>query len=370
MPAEPADQGSEFRPKRCGPKFESWPADIVNRKMLKNRLIMFGRTPLESMLAIIASVFDAHSALLFLPDSSEKTPAVVRLCAFFSLSDDINGEAKALPGQNLPGWVAHNQAPLLVNPENEKMRPGYYRDTAGRHIRTFMGCPVQGGGVLCIDSKKKDAFAESEQKLLHLFALFIPQLLEEGKNIPAASVVEEAEYFCSLSKLESLRAQGTSWSNLLRVTLTLLVEDGGFEHAFLVTLSEDAGSYVFEDEFPQTQLREQIGKRPLENGLLGRAFLEGKAFFVDPERPAPYSGGLWGESNGLPVFTSFICLPLLLDGGCCAVLCLANSCSRRFSNELCRFVRLVGDSLQTTLEKISLKYRLNSLRKKLRGGRI
>lgn len=330
---------------------------------------MFGRTPLESLLAIVASVFGAHSALLFLPDSSEKIPTVVRLRAFFSLSDDIDGEAKAVPGQNLPGWVALNQAPLLANPENEKMRLGYYRSAAGKHIRTFMGCPVQGGGLLCIDSRKKDAFAEPDQKLLHLFALLVPQLLEYGKNIPADSVVEEAGYFCLLSRLEELRAQGPSWANLLRATLTLFVEDGGFDSAFLVTLSEEAGNYTLEDEFPQNLLREQIGKRPLERGLLGRSLLEGKAFFVDPERPAPYSGGLWGEVNGLPEFTSFICLPLLLDGDCCAVLCLANSFPRRFSNELCRFVRLVGESLQTTLEKISLKYRLNSLRKRLGGGR-
>ena len=47
---------------------------------------MFGKTPLESLIAVIASVFDAYSALLFLPDTSDPS-ARRRLHAFFSLSD-------------------------------------------------------------------------------------------------------------------------------------------------------------------------------------------------------------------------------------------------------------------------------------------
>lgn len=334
---------------------------------VEHRRIMIGRTPLESLLAIVASVFDAYSALLFLPDAPEKTSASVHLRAFFSLSDNINDEAEIAPGQGLPGWVLRNQEPLLASLENEKTRLGYYRNAAEEHIRTFMGCPVPGGGLLCIDSKRKDAFTESRQKLLHLFALLIPQLLETGNLSPVA---EETGYFHALSRLESLRAQGAAWPIILRTTLSLLVEYGKFELALLATLSEHDDFYTLEDEVPPATLREWIGKRSLEEGILGRSFREGKAFFIDPARQAPDRGGLFGEQADLPAFPSFICLPLLLDGRCCAVLCLANTSPRSFSNELCRFVRLTGEGLQMTLERISLKYRLNSLRKKLQEGRL
>ena len=109
---------------------------------------MLGKTPLESLLAIIASVFNAHSALLFLPDLPEKGSQTARLHAFFSLSDNIDIKAQAIPGQYLPGRILLNQASLLVNLETEKVQLGYYCDVEEGHVRTFMGCPIHGGGVL------------------------------------------------------------------------------------------------------------------------------------------------------------------------------------------------------------------------------
>lgn len=319
---------------------------------------MLGKTPLESLLAIIASVFNAHSALLFLPDLPEKGSQTARLHAFFSLSDNIDIKAQAIPGQNLPGRILLNQASLLVNLETEKVQLGYYCDVEEGHMRTFMGCPIHGGGVLCIDSRKRDAFADSGQKLLHLFALFIPQLQQ-------TLITDEAFYFQALSKLEAIRTQGASWPVLLRATLTALAEYGNFDSVFLATLSEDAAGYVLEDEYPPDILREQVGRCPLEKGILGHIFQKGKTLFVDSVRPLPENEGIFGKHDNLPLFHSFICIPLKLDGKCCAVLCLVCTTPRHFSNELCRFVRLAGESLQTTLEKISLRYRLNSLRKKL-----
>lgn len=66
---------------------------------------MFGKTPLESLIAVIASVFDAYSALLFLPDTSDPS-ARRRLHAFFSLSDHVDREATAVPRPKFAGHSA------------------------------------------------------------------------------------------------------------------------------------------------------------------------------------------------------------------------------------------------------------------------
>ena len=324
---------------------------------------MFGKTPLESLIAVIASVFDAYSALLFLPDTSDPS-ARRRLHAFFSLSDHVDREATAVPGQNLPGIVLVNQEPILTTVEDAKRQLGYYDGAVEANIRTFMGCPVANEGVLCIDSKKNNAFTESQQKLLHLFALLISQLINDEKAPYSAQQVEEAHYFEAISKLETIQSQKGSWPVLLRETLAVLAEYGEFDHAFLATPAENNSGFTLEDEFPPSLLRETINAASFESKILENTFIKSEALFMDSIHRLSKEEMLHDEYEFFSLFNSFICIPMIVDGKCCALLCLVNVRVRRFSNEICRFVRIVAENLQNTLEKISLKYRLNSLRRR------
>lgn len=59
---------------------------------------MSSNTLEKHILSIVCSVFDAYSAVLFLPDEEGETH---HLSASFSLGDKISSTAEALPGKGL-----------------------------------------------------------------------------------------------------------------------------------------------------------------------------------------------------------------------------------------------------------------------------
>ena len=102
------------------------------------------QTRLERVLALLCSVLDAYSAVLFLPVKGE-TPAVYRMAASFSLGNLLNPEAEQAEGRGLVGWILRAGEPLLVSDFDRKRNQlGYYADGEERHIKAFMGCALPG----------------------------------------------------------------------------------------------------------------------------------------------------------------------------------------------------------------------------------
>ena len=127
--------------------------DVARRHADKLEVVALAAgTRAEELLALVASVFDAYSVVLFQPED-ETGKSEARLTAFFSLGDEIARGARIPPGKGLVGWILRNKAPLLVDSIDQNQAfLGYYQEQSEPDIRSFMGCPVPGGGALCIDS--------------------------------------------------------------------------------------------------------------------------------------------------------------------------------------------------------------------------
>ena len=63
----------------------------------------------KHILSIVCSVFDAYSAVLFLPDEEGEAHY---LSAAFSLGDKISPDVSILPGRGLVGWIIRNRQPM------------------------------------------------------------------------------------------------------------------------------------------------------------------------------------------------------------------------------------------------------------------
>lgn len=324
-------------------------------------IAMIAQTPTDSLLALVASVFDAYSVVLFQPARDEEEGGqAARLTASFSLGDQLADGARIPPGKGLVGWILRNKAPLLVDSiEENQAFLGYYREDDAPDIHSFMGCPVPGGGALCIDSKRSGAFAGSRQKLLHLFALMIPQL--ELIVSDSGHDREVAAYFAALERMAGLRSEYTGWSDYLNKLLSLLKETTGFHYAAFASRVEGSTHYFVEGECPPLLNRQgNLAELPVNSGIVGWVFRN-----EEPVHNEGTSGAaatpVFGKNPLVPDFAASMCLPVVVNNSTCGVLCLAGLEPRVFSEELRAFVRMAVDDMARLLETIALRYRIHKL---------
>ena len=112
----------------------------------------------NTLLALVRTTFDAHSAVLFLPDQSGNYTVAL------SSTDNEPSvqEVTIAPGKGLVGWILRHKQPVIVN--NLDMRHtflGYYDENDEGAISAFMGCHIPEGGALCVDSVRPRAYTVS-----------------------------------------------------------------------------------------------------------------------------------------------------------------------------------------------------------------
>ena len=198
------------------------------------------RNAYDRILGILCSVLDAYSAVLFLRDVSSDgvcdTESSCHLKATFSLGDKVKPSAVVEPGKGLVGWILRNGEPLLVpNFDQRRHQLGYYREGEEDRIKAFMGCALPGGyGVLCVDSKRQYSFSEKDQKLLHLFAELLVEIM--GQIGLAEEQRLSLRYYAALKTVYTLRRRHSRWAEFLHQFLQLMAAAGGFSYALFCSL--------------------------------------------------------------------------------------------------------------------------------------
>lgn len=307
----------------------------------------------KHILALVCSVFDAYSAVLFLPEEDGKRH---RLAAYFSLGKNILQDATAMPGQGLVGVIIQNRQPLLPTDfDLSRVNLGYYDPDAEEHIKAFMGYPIPTGGALCVDSKRQYSFSEKDFKILQLFAELIARQQSFGEN---ASLGNIPRYFAALGVIQDLRFRYKRWPVFLKNFLRTIAEASQFDYCAFATLQEDGVEYHIESEsIPVLLGNGQILRVPIGHGIAGRVFQEENPIYVEEGGFAPATG-LFGQLEDMPEFPAAICMPVIVNKGCRGVLCLASSEVREPDESLHAFLRQAVDHLGLFLENVYLKNRL------------
>ena len=310
----------------------------------------------QQVLSIICSVFDAHSAVLFLPEEDDDA---CHLAASFSLGESIFPAAVIRPGAGLVGWIIRNREPLLL--PHFDQRPsnlGYYAEGAETGIKAFMGCPVPTGGVLCVDSKRQYSFSDKDAKLLQLFADLISRLEANRGGEDLAGDIPR--YFAELGVIQDLRFRYRRWPVFLENYLLTMCHATGFEYGAFASLDQTGEQYCVEAESRPLILREgSAALRPVGTGLVGWAFRDEQPVFVENDA-ATAASALFGRVEGAPEFQTAICMPVMVNKSARGVLCLAREGAGAIDEGLRSFVRQAVDHLALFLENLYLRTRLKA----------
>lgn len=311
----------------------------------------------KHILGIICSVFDAYSAVLFLPAEDDSC----RLSVFFSLGDTVVPNCVIKPGKGLVGWILRNRQPVLVsNFEQHNRGLGYYNDEEDEErIKAFMGCPLPSGGVLCVDSKRQYSFSEKDQKILQLFS----ELLNKNQAMQGEMSFsgDISRYFAELGIIQDLRFRYKRWSDYLKNFLQTMVEASGFEYAAFASVQTEGETFCVESESTPLLLQEEPLVLPMTNGsILGWVFSNEQPVIAEDIEGAPASV-LFGNLRDMPDFQAMMCFPIAVNKSTRGVICLAQSQPRQIDGDLRSFVQQAVEHLSLFLENLYLRTRLRSL---------
>lgn len=141
---------------------------------------------IDSLSNIIFNIYEAFTVAFFLRDHDH-----LRCLSSISFATSFDKNKVVPINGSLPGWVVKHNEPLVIpNFDKDVETLGYYGADEG--IKSFMGYPMEGRGVIVIDSKKKWVFTDKEKKILGSFASIIEQEIErETKSRDAEEIIEE-----------------------------------------------------------------------------------------------------------------------------------------------------------------------------------
>lgn len=312
----------------------------------------------NTLLALVRTTFDAHSAVLFLPDQAGNYELAL------SSTDDspFVQEVSIAPGKGLVGWILRHRQPVIVN--NLDMRHtflGYYIEEEEEAISAFMGCHIPEGGALCVDSVRSRAFTEEDQLLLHRFARHIAR---QTHSAGLASDAEELRhYFDRLERLSELGVRHPQWRGYLTQFLALIAESTGFDYATFASSAEGSTTYTVEGENTILLIEEgdPMPELPLNGGgLISWVFRNEVPVHAEGTDGSPNTP-LFGKLPQVPSFQSVMCLPVQMNKITCGVLCLAGLSPRPLPQNMRAFARMAVTHLAQHLELLFLRHRLKTL---------
>ena len=308
----------------------------------------------NTLLALVRTTFDAHSAVLFLPDNNGTCSVAL------SSSDEppFVQEVSIAPGRGLVGWILRQRQPVIVNDLDIRHTfLGYYPADEESAVTAFMGCYMPDGGALCVDSIRQRTFTEADQLLLHRFARHIAKQVHSAGL--ASNAAELQRYF---DKLEMLfeSEQIPAWSDYLKAFLQIVSEGSGFEYVMFASTTEGAETYTVECENAPLFAGDSGSGIALANGgLISWVFRnDGPVYISGEDGPGT---PLFGKLEELPEFQSVICLPVLLNRVTCGVLCLASTEPHALPPYLRTFTRMAANLLSQYINRLSLRMKVKSL---------
>lgn len=314
----------------------------------------------QQMLSIVASVFEAYSVVLFLPDPGEgEEPETCRLAAYFSLGNKVIPEVRLAPGQGLVGWILRSHQPLVVPKfDQQHSNLDYYTDGEEAETKAFMGCPLPTGGALCVDTRRSYSFTDKEHRLLQMFAAVLDGIHRQSGA--EAVVGEIPQYFLQLGLIGDLRFRFKHWSVFIKNFLMSVAEATHFDYCAFASVVVPGESYCIEAENHALLVQgDEPFYQSMSNGLAGWVFRNGQPVVQsgeDSRAPA-----LFGTSENLPEFEAVLCLPVQVNKGTRGVVCLGH-CKPHLIDETMRsFLRMAVGHLSLYLGNLYLRSRLRDL---------
>ena len=271
---------------------------------------------------------------------------------------------KLRPGEGITGWVATTGKPLRTGDVRKEKR--YVAISAS--VRSEMAVPVemrgQVVGLLNVDSKKVDAFNDTDEARLVDMAFEAAQWLELAwemdqlrlKGRQLTSLVDIAQMIISETNLDEILEQiNVQTFRLMKTHLSSV---------FL--LNDDGSELVLRACHGGTKLYREKPNLNTEDSLLGSVVLRRKPIaVVDVGEEKRY---LQSEIARRESLVSMLAVPLIFADKAIGVLAVYTPQRHRFSNDEIKLLTTLGDLSAVAIEKGRLLARVVDMEEKLRAS--
>jgi GGDEF domain-containing protein len=234
---------------------------------------------------LIFNIYEAFTVALFVREAEKlRCLSSVTFAGSFDKSRIIPVEG------TLPGWVLKHNEPLIIpNFDKDENALGYYGAEEG--IKSFMGYPMEGDGVIVVDSKKKYVFTDKEKKILGSFVSLIREELEREKRFQ--EMEEKIEELHEEKRIIALFSQLTRSTTSTQEILEECARLSGADVCF--TAVEKNGK-LFVHEILGKQNAEYVNKEyPLGSSITSMVIQGGRELLL------PHNSGILKEK---PLFFS------------------------------------------------------------------
>ena len=237
---------------------------------------------LEAFIRLVADIFDAHTAALFIRVWDNN---FLKLVVYHSLSSDLIPNCEIEIGKTLIGTVAKQQRPLCIGNFDRDIRTlGIYKSDV--EIKSFLAHPLPDEkGVLMIDSRSTYTFSPKHQRLMAECTILAGEIISSGKKNARLNMIDKWH------KLINGESVPTTPKAMLEAIAKVLEVNSG-----LVAIQTQNGYRVIAATCEQP--KNILSEFTLDQGLVGWIFRHKrdlrlcrsqgerkKSFFVHPKEP-------------------------------------------------------------------------------------
>jgi signal transduction protein with GAF and PtsI domain len=312
------------------------------------------------LIQLVGTAIETYTTAFFLSDNQKQ---VLNLCRFHSLSDNII-EGVAIPfGYGPIGWVAENQKPFDLTKFSDRDSGLLKLYSKNEQVKSFAAVPVLKEdlllGVLCVDSKTAFDFTVKEQKLLimfsDLFADFVNNIMLRDFINVDISGIDLLYNFCqstvSFDKVE----------NILQLALDSILEILKCDDCFICfRTTEEKPYFRIEAVSYHESLKNSIFSE--QDGLAG-CVISSKEPCLLKNRGNDFGAKLFRSANNVRRFSSFLGIPLLIQGKVFGLICAIDSRKNYFNQRDLYLVSIMGNNMANAIFNIRVQEKANKLSK-------
>jgi GGDEF domain-containing protein len=306
---------------------------------------------LDGFSNLIFNVYEAFTVALFMKNNgSLKCLSSISFANSFDKNKDIPIEG------TLPGWVIKHNEPLIIpNFDKDEAKLGYYNSK--EDIKSFMGYPLEGNGVIIVDSKKKWVFTDKEKKILGAFAAMLHNEIEKDKKV--LDMEERIEELYTERRISKLFGELNFSRISLKEFFLECLDIAGADFCFICI---EKGRKVFVYELVGIDSKEYVKKECSSGASIVSMVMEGGR-----ELLLPYNSGLFREKplffNGETLKSKqFFGFPLVTDDMAIGVVGYISVSDRNLNERSIGILRNISTLLSLYCSSLWMKENLERLR--------
>lgn len=277
--------------------------------------------------------------------------------------DDEARQVRLKVGEGICGWVMRSGMPFLSNDTLHETRvvPAARDVGTNRLIRSFVAVPLRSGGkvigTLSVESDEINAFTYEDVDLLEAVAAQIggpiasSRLYQQTQRL-AEEVKRRNEQLTVLNTLARMAVGTLDVQRMLRIITAEIQRSFGFGHVELYLVDEEDDELVIAAHAGEAHPVQLGERRPITQGLLGRAYREGSTIRVDDVQCDPDY-----VMYNMPKARSELCVPISISNRVIGMLNLESRRVAAFTDEDIAVLETAADVLAGGIENARLYQR-------------